>query len=142
MRGLWYYGRTARPDARGPFKQASTAMHSIRTKLAKKRPDLARVPFWSAVFFPFVEFSEESEEWHKWQVIDSKAFRSGSIGTLLSKVLDKARTFLQTRASARWFNPKSNEPEIQQCLQIAGILRPDFEYFESAGSRSGRLEKS
>ena len=139
--GLWYYGKAPSPDARGPFKQASTAMHSIRTRLAKKRPDLAKVPFWSAVFFPYVEFSEESEEWHRWQVIDSRAFRSGSIGTLLSNVLDKARSFLQTRASARWFNPKSNEPEIQQCLQIAEILRPDFEYFESAGSRSGRLER-
>ena len=139
--GLWYYGKAPSPDARGPFKQASTAMHSIRTKLTKKRPDLAKVPFWSAVFFPYVEFSDESEEWHRWQVIDSRAFRSGSIGTLLSNVLDKARSFLQTRASARWFNPRSNEPEIQQCLQIAEILRPDFEYFESAGSRSGRLER-
>ena len=139
--GLWYFGRAARPDARGPFKQASTAMHSIRTKLAKKRPDLAKVPFWSAVFFPYVEFSEESAEWHRWQVIGSREFRSGSIGTLLSNVLDEARRLLQTRASALWFNPKSNEPEIQQCLQIAEILRPDFEYFESAGSRSGRLEK-
>lgn len=139
--GLWYYGRTAKPDVRGPFKQASTAMHSIRTRLARKRPDLARVPFWSAVLFPFVPFSEESEEWHRWQVIDNRAFRSGSIGTLLSNVLDNARSFLQTKASASWFNPKSDEPGIQQCLQIAKILRPDFEYFESAGSRSGRLER-
>ena len=139
--GLWHYGRAAKPDARGPFKQASAAMHSIRTRLAKNRPELARVPFWSAVLFPFVEFSEESEEWHSWQVIDSKSFRSGSIGSLLSNVLVKARRFLQTRASASWFNPKSHEPGIQQCLQIAETLRPDFEYFESVGARSERLER-
>ena len=139
--GLWYYGNDSKPDARGPFKQAATAMHSIRTRLATQRPDLSKVPFWSTVIFPYVEFSIESEEWHGWQVIDNRGFRSGSIGRLLSNVLDNARRFLQTKASARWFNPTLSDPNIQQCVTIADILRPDFEFFESAGSRSGKLER-
>ena len=139
--GLWYYGNNSKPDARGPFKQAATAMHSIRARLTAKRPDLSKVPFWSTVIFPYVEFSIESEEWHGWQVIDNRRFRSGSIGKLLSNVLDNARRFLQTKASARWFNPALSEPDIQQSVTIADILRPDFEFFESAGSRSGKLER-
>ena len=139
--GLWYYGNDSNPDARGPFKQAATAMHSIRARLATQRANLSRIPFWSAVIFPYVRFSMESEEWHGWQVIDSRGFRSGSIGRLLSNVLDHARGFLQTRASARWFDPASSEPDIQQCVTIADILRPDFEFFENAGTRSGKLEK-
>ena len=139
--GLWYYGNDSKPDARGPFKQAATAMHSIRARLAAKRPELSKVPFWSTVIFPYVEFSIESEEWHGWQVIDNRRFRSGSIGKLLSNVLDNARRFLRSKASARWFNPALSEPDIQQCVTIADILRPDFEFFESAGSRSGKLER-
>ena len=138
--GLWYYGKATSPDARGPFKQASSAMHSIRRKLVERRPDLARVPFWSAVIFPYLEFTIESEEWHSWQVIDNRQFRSVSIGKLLSKVLDQARYFLQNRSSARWFDPKSSGPDTQQCSGIAGILRGDFEFFEKPGSRSGKLE--
>lgn len=139
--GLWYYGRNAKPDARGPFKQASAAMHSIRGNLATQRRDLSKIPFWSTVIFPYLEFSIQSKEWHRWQVIDNRGFRAGSIGKLLSDVLDQARRFLQTRASTRWFNPKSSEPDIRQCETIADILRPDFEFFESAGSRSGKLER-
>ena len=139
--GLWYYGRQVRPDPRGPFKQASTAMHSIRVKLATQKPELARIPFWSAVIFPYLEFSIESEEWHEWQVIDSRTLRSRSIGRSLSNVLYEARRFLQTRESVGWFKPKSSEPDIQQSATIADLLRPDFEFFESAESRSGKLER-
>ena len=138
--GLWYYGKVTKPDVRGPFKQASAAMHSIRANLAKKRPDLARIPFWSAVIFPYLEFSTKSEEWHSWQVIDNRQFRSCAIGKLLSDVLDQARQFLQNKSSARWFDPKSIEPNTQQCSGIADVLRADFEFFEKPGSRSGKLE--
>ena len=76
--GLWFYGRHVRPDPRGPFKQASTAMHSIRVKVATQKPELARIPFWSDVIFPYLEFSIDSGEWHKWQVIDSLTFLSAN----------------------------------------------------------------
>ena len=139
--GLWFYGRDSKPDARGPFKQAATAMHSIRGRVASGNPFLSKIPFWSAVVFPYVEFSMQSEEWNPWQVIDSKAFRSCPVGKLLSDVLDHARRFLQTKASARWFDPKSAEPDTQQCQAIAELLRPDFEFFESPRSRTRKLEQ-
>ena len=139
--GLWFYGRDSKPDARGPFKQAATAMHSIRGRVASGNPFLSKIPFWSAVVFPYVEFSMQSEEWNPWQVIDSKAFRSCPVGKLLSDVLDHARRFLQTKASARWFDPKSAEPDAQQCQAIAELLRPDFEFFESPRSRTRKLEQ-
>ena len=139
--GLWYYGKVTKPDARGPFKQASTAMHSVRAKVAAQRPDLSRIPFWSTVIFPYIEFSILSEEWHEWQVIDGRAFRSGSLGKSLAAVLDQVRGFLQGKASARWFNPQSSEPDAQQCGAIAEILRPEFELFESVATRAGKLQK-
>lgn len=124
--GLWFYGSEERGDPRGPFKQAAEAMHSVRT-LLERRTDLRRVPFWSAVLFPYVPFDEESEEWHPWQVIDARAFRSRPIGELLEGVLDTARGFLRTRPTASWFDEHADEPAPRQCELIAKILRPSFE---------------
>lgn len=73
--GLWFYGSDRKGDPRGPFKQVSDSMHSIREYVVKQRPDLSRVVFWSAVVFPYVPFSDASNEWHSWQVIGSLGLR-------------------------------------------------------------------
>jgi hypothetical protein len=138
--GQWYYGVDQKPDHRGPFKQASEAMHSIRKHVSKISPTLSYTVFWSVVVFPFIDFSIKSDEWHPWQVIDSQALRSKSVSQLLLSVLDNARTLLSQRKVA-WFNPISKIPNNEQCMELANILRPSFEYFESPGSRSERLQK-
>jgi hypothetical protein len=43
--GLWYYGHDPKGDSRGPFKQASEAMHSLRRQVSRADPALSRVPF-------------------------------------------------------------------------------------------------
>ena len=60
--GAWYYGTAAKPDYRGPFKQASEAMHSIRGRVVRRRSELSKVVFWSGVLLPYVTFRTESEE--------------------------------------------------------------------------------
>ena len=139
--GQWYYGSDPKPDDRGPFKQASEGMHAIRKHISTIRPDLSSIIFWSAVVFPFVDFSARSDEWHPWQVIDSQALRSKPISQLVLSVLDNARTFLSQRETAQWFNPESSDPYTDQCTSISDILRPSFEFYESPGSRSERLQK-
>jgi len=129
--GAWYYGSNPKPDYRGPFKQASEGMHSIREWLVKRRPDLSRVPFWSAVIFPYIPFDAKSDEWHPWQVIDSPAFRRRPIHTLLIEVLESARRFLRDQPGAAWFHPDAREPRLEQCESIAAMLRPEFEFLES-----------
>jgi hypothetical protein len=124
--GLWYYGNEPKGDPRGPFKQASEAMHSVRA-VVERHPDLRRVPFWSAVVFPYVRFSERSDEWHSWQVIDSQAFRSKPVSELLLGVIDNARRVLAQQSSSTWFDPASIEPTPRQCEALAQLLRPDFE---------------
>lgn len=138
--GLWYYGAQAKPDPRGPFKQASEAMHSLRQRLVAKNPGLSRVVFWSAVIFPYIRFTAKSGEWHEWQVIDSRDFRSASISRLVLNIIEKARDFLRSRPGALWFNPNSQEPVPGQCKAIADVLRPDFEYFEDAKAVTLRME--
>jgi len=138
--GSWYYGQDSTPDTRGPFKQASSAMHSIRNYLIKKRPDLSRIVFWSAVIFPYASGIAATGEWHSWQQIDKARFCAQPLGKVLTSVIDNARNFLAAKCSA-WFCIQSEEPYTEQCKIIAEILRPSFEYFESPRSRVKRLEE-
>jgi len=137
--GLWYYGTNPKPDARGPFKQASEAMHSIRKYLAKLRPDLAGIMFWSAVIFPYIPFTITSGEWQQWQVIDRQRFMAQPLSKSIETILDRASAHLRQSHSASWFNPVSNQPSLEQSEEIARTLRPSFEFFESSKSQALRI---
>ena len=136
--GMWHYGRQEEPDPRGPFRQASDAMHSIRSFVHRERPDLDGLVFWSAAVFPYVPLEKRSEEWHRWQVIDGPAYRQAPLAQLLEHVLDSARDHLATVASARWFDPASKAPNALQADALACTLRPRFEVFETPKLRRKR----
>jgi DNA polymerase III delta prime subunit len=138
--GQWYYGANTTPDPRGPFKQASQAMHSIRKRLVARDQSLSGVLFWSAVIFPYVPFAVPSEEWHPWQVIDYARFKARPLGALLEQVLDHARTFISEHPGITWI-PKRAEPTEEQCRLITDSLRPDFEFFERPNSRRLRQDE-
>ncbi len=139
--GLWLYGSDPVPDGRGPFKQASQAMHSLRSRLIERRPDLRRILFWSAVIFPCIEFNITSDEWHPWQAISCSELRRQPISMLVSKVLDKARDLIGSRGNVRWVDASSREPDPEQCKVIAHVMRPEFEVFESPLSRTMAVEE-
>jgi hypothetical protein len=132
--GLWFYGGQERGDPRGPFKQASQGMHSVR-KVVERHPDLGRVMFFSAVLFPYVPFKDQSDEWHSWQAIDNRQFSAAPLSSLILGVLESARAFLATRPGARWFNPGACEPTRRQCEVISHLLRPNFETVQSPSQR-------
>lgn len=140
--GLWYYGTNPKGDSRGPFKQASEAMHSVRHYLVKRRPDLSHIVFWSGVMFPFINFAKDSSEWHSWQVIDAAAYMSRPIHQLFGNILDNARQALCQSPKTSWFNPSLAEPDLEQCLLIAETLRPEFEFYESPVARRKKLEST
>jgi RecA/RadA recombinase len=140
--GVWFYGRNSTGDSRGPFKQASMAMHSLRDRILRLRPDFSKIVFWSGVLFPYVPFNSSSPEWHPWQVIDQHLFRSQPISKSLLGIIDGARRFLSDRQTARWFDSKSLSPTSTECEALTSALRPDFEFFESpkAKIQQGYLE--
>lgn len=139
--GLWYYGSSISADSRGPFKQASEAMHSIRARVINQHPELSKVVFWSSVIFPYLDFNIYSDEWHSWQVIDRKKFSRTSIGELIVNVLDNARNFLAKKSGVFWFHENNKEPDLEQCNRLCDFLRPSFEFFESPESRANRREE-
>lgn len=136
----WWYGNDQKPDARGPFRQASDAMHTLRQRIAKVRPDLANIVCWSAVIFPYVEFSARSDEWHEWQVIDAPRFRSGALPDLLRLVLLQARSYLHQKG-VTWFKANDQRPTSAHVTEIAQLLRPSFEVFASPKSRAQQVER-
>jgi hypothetical protein len=136
--GVWFYGSSIIGDRRGPFRQASDAMHSIRERVAKKRPDLSGIPFWSAVVFPYVDFSVQSDEWQPWQLLDGSVFRSRPLSESIISVLVQARKFLLER-SVPWF-VDDGRPSLRQCEDIVSVLRPDFEFYESPRARIRALD--
>ena len=139
--GDWYYGHSAEPDHRGPFRQAADAMHSVRQRLAKQHPELAGVPRrGSAACFPSIDFTESSPEWHSWQIIDRRALQAQPIAQLVEGVLVQARKHLAEH-HAGWLHAEKAEPTPQQCEALANLLRPDFEFFESPKSRFQRLNE-
>ncbi len=138
--GLWYYGSDLQGDPRGPFKQASEAMHSLRQQVLRIEPSLSRVPFWSAVAFPYFDFDTASDEWHSWQVIDRERFRRQPVATLIGAILRGARSHLSSRPSSAWFRETDRFPNQQQSAAIARILRPSFEFIEKAPDRRARQQ--
>lgn len=140
-RGSWYYGPDADPDTRGPFKQASEAMHSIRERVSRRMPGLHKCIFWSAVIFPYLDFNVQSEEWHSWQVIDARALRARPISVLVRAVLEEARKLLFATPSARWFDPQAGGPNRPECEALMALVRPSFELFESPRARLRGLDE-
>jgi hypothetical protein len=112
--GAWYYGSNPKPDYRGPFKQASEGMHSIREWLVKRRPDLSRVPFWSAVIFPYIPFDAKSDEWHPGKLSMARPSAAARYIRCLSRFW-RARRFLRDQPGAAWFHPDAREPRLEQC---------------------------
>jgi hypothetical protein len=139
-RGLWYYGRDTHGDPRGPFKQASQAMHSLRDRLARQRAHLNGVVFQSAVCFPFIDFIEASEEWHGWQVIDHAKLRQRPPSDWVAAALTQARERAE-RLGKAWFDPGAGEPTEAQCAEIVRVLRHDFEFYESPRARAARIDE-
>jgi len=138
--GLWFYGRDPKGDPRGPFKQAAEAMHSLRQQVIQSDTSLSRIPFWSAVAFPYIDFNAASGEWHPWQVIDSARFKRQQMAPLVSGILRSARSHLSSQPSAKWFREGDRLPDIQQSAAIARILRSNFEFTEKAHDRRARKQ--
>jgi hypothetical protein len=135
--GMWFYGPHDRGDTRGPFRQASDGMHSLRRELLSREPALARVQFSSGVIFPFARFEEQSTEWQAWEVLDTVALRSRPIHNLLLDLMAKARTHLLGSGRA----PKIDEgrPTVTECGAILAALRPNFDVPPDPPARRSEL---
>lgn len=135
----WYYGRSPQPDLRGPFRQASEGMHSIRNYVIGKVPYYRHILFHSGVCFPFARFEVESPEWDTWQCIDMGKFRRAPLPDLLVQLLAKAADKMEG-AGMEWIRDAVNDFSAEKVQRVVDIVRPNFEMVPSANARISCLE--
>lgn len=131
--GTWKLGSDA-PTARGPFQQASEAMHSLRSYLEKKNVDLRSIPVLSAVWFTGVRartMLPANPEWHDWQVMDSEDVRSAPAAIL--RTLAAGITHLDDKI--KHFSYGGVGPDSEAARRIVSLLRPKFELATFPGDR-------
>lgn len=131
--GSWKFGDGA-PTARGPFRQAGEAMHSLRNYLEKRCVDLRSVPVLSAVWFTGVRartMLPTNPEWHDWQVLDSEDLKAAPAAVL--RTLAAGTKHLYDKIN--YFAYGGVGPDGETADRIAGLLRPKFELATVAGDR-------
>lgn len=131
--GTWKLGSDA-PTTRGPFQQASEAMHSLRSYLEKKNIDLRSIPVLSAVWFTGVRartMLPSNPEWHDWQVMDSEDVRSAPAAIL--RTLAAGATHLDDKI--KHFSYGGVGPDSEAAARIISLVRPKFELATLAGDR-------
>ncbi|WP_030055258.1 nuclease-related domain-containing DEAD/DEAH box helicase [Streptomyces novaecaesareae] len=134
--GVWKLGNDA-PTARGPFKQAGEAMHSLRQYLLKKHVDLRSVPVLSAAWFTAIRartMLPGSPEWHDWQVLDSEDLRNGAAAAIL-RTFKAGLAHLDQTTHVAYGGVSFDEAAAQR---VALLLRPHFE----AGVVAGDLRRA
>ncbi|WP_082914526.1 nuclease-related domain-containing DEAD/DEAH box helicase [Microbacterium sp. H83] len=136
--GVWKLGNQA-PTARGPFKQASEAMYSIRKDLLRKRVDLRSIPTLSAAWFTTTRartMLRPTNEWFDWQVLDSEDLKNDPIGAIRRAFTGGIANL---DATFRGFSYGGVGPDRATAKHIAMLLRPSFEFGIVAGDmRSAR----
>ena len=129
--GLWYLG-DENPSARGPFEQASSAMHSLKNDLGGQLT--GGVPFTYAVAFTSLRFNEPATEWEPWQVLDNRTVGSADLHDAIENILETNRQKLlqmlmnpEQQKSVAWFHPDRVSPSIARIQEIVKHIRGNFE---------------
>jgi len=138
--GRWRLGNQA-PISRGPFQQASEAMHSIRSFLSARGVDLRSVPMLDAVWFTHVRartMLPQSPEWHDWQLLDSEDLQRGPRSAIL-RTIAAGVAHLASRIPD--FAHGGVSPDNALAMRIAAVLRPKFEVAIAAGDIRRAREK-
>jgi hypothetical protein len=131
----WWLGHEATPEKRGPFKQASDALHSIRNYLEER--NLAEsLPMISAVVFPCLPFRIVSPEWHSWQVLDKQSLHAKPISVSLLSIIQRARKHFIAKGLS-WLRVDAPAAKMSA---ITHVLRPRFEILASPETRRLALE--
>ena len=139
--GLWIYPYGN--SVEGPFRQASRAMHSLRDYLQKRDATLSGLLFFSAAAFTRINFSEESPEWHPWQIIDSRMLGRMPISRIVTRIFEKAHQHVLSRSGKwSWYDETTSRPSIEQVRRMAGLLRGNFEYLVQPRGDIQRIEES
>jgi len=135
----WFFGKNPTPEVRGPFKQASEAMHSLRNYLIKNSTGFEGALFWSGTCFPSAPFNEKSCEWDDWQCVDKAKFRGSPISKLCKSILVHAKEKM-LEAGHHWVEDSLEKLTRENLKKAAQVLRPCFDIIPKAHAKISVLE--
>lgn len=136
----WHLGHDP-VDHRGPFKQASDAMHSIRTYLLDIDDSFGSLVMWSAACFTAFDFRQKSPEWHDWQVINRSRLTSAPVSRIVLGILAQGRDLLAAKGIACAKNPAKYATR-ERCEAASRSLRPRFEFAMSPKARRKEMDEA
>jgi hypothetical protein len=131
--GLWYFtnrfGKTS-SSAKGPFRQVSDTMHSIRDyvlRAVEKKPGLyqryARILFGNGVVFTGEDEQPNfGPEGHTWQVLT----RDTLALPISAYIAQLSAGWHGVNKSKNWYDANLSKPTDAECRHILAILRGDF----------------
>ena len=130
--GVWkFYNRKGQESTstKGPFRQASDAMHSIRNWLldnchTQYKEKLGKTLFGTGVIFSgFDEMLDIGTEGFQWQVLYRDLIVKNQI---LHYFENLSKGWHSERSNQRWYNQTQSRPTFDLCLYISKLLRGDF----------------
>jgi len=145
--GMWtYHYEKPKRTSEGPFRQASSAMYSLRDWLANKgATEISRSLKHSCAVFTEIDFSEKSPEWQPWEAIGRSNISAKGIVACLRDSLeaehrDIAEKKRQRIQGAQWYDSVGSRPSVSDIETLLSRLRPDFSYEGQALANVERLE--
>jgi hypothetical protein len=146
--GIWIYGYDPPSYSReGPFKQASTAMHSLKIHLDKRSVVEAKKKlFMSCVVFTEIDFSEQSIEWNPWEIINRNDIASKGLVQSLIDIFEAEHRSISAqkrdgKSAAGWYDAVASRPSTGDVDRFLHCLRPDFGYTGAAEESVRRAER-
>ena len=134
--GVWKYtdkyGHGAE-DTRGPFRQVSDAMFSLKNYIKEEfgtKSRLFKLLYGWAVIFPHCEFNKSGPDYENWQVYNKKD-RERPISSFMRNLFKKTHEKMKDQ---RWYSPQQSRPTKKDISELLGFLRGDFEFCVKKGS--------
>ena len=126
-------------DTRGPFTQASDAMHSLKNYVAEnlgKRAGFNKILFTWGVIFPHCGFDKTDPACEDWQ-ISNNSDRDRTISLFVKNLFKNAH---EKSIGKKWYHPSKSRPSKEQISELVSFLRGDFEFCVKKGSAIRDLE--
>ncbi len=145
VNGEWKYSykTSISTSLKGPFKQASNSMHSLREYTSGRDRSLSNLLYFSCVIFTNIDFNENSPEWHSWQYINARQFVRYPISTNILNILSRAHKHVFDKlGTLSWYHDKISRPTKGQTEKIVSLLRDDFEYTLSPRKKFEQSEQT
>ena len=122
--GIWHYSYGT--SAKGPFRQVSDSMHSLRNWIIENDSDFNLIPFFSAVIFTEVNFREQSPEWHPWQFLNHEDITNHSVAKLLLNIYKNFYSLIKGKKN--WYDQEKSHLSNKQIKKFSELLRGNFIY--------------